>query len=139
MLAHAMHTLLAASITPLRQGGHAIDEEAIPPLVAHLHQHGVDGIFACGTTGEGVLLTLEERRRAALVFREACDGTLIIHCGAQTTADTAALASHAAQIEADGAAVIPPPYYELDEAAVLGHMLAAARACAPLPFYLYAF
>ncbi|MGZ4480860.1 MAG: dihydrodipicolinate synthase family protein [Gaiellales bacterium] len=132
-------SLYAASVTPLREGGSMLDDEAIGPLVEFLLAGGVDGVFACGTTGEGVLLTLDERRRAAVRFREACTGTLIVHCGAQTTADTATLAAHAAEIEADGAAVIPPPYYPLDDDALVEHFCAAAAACDPLPFYLYAF
>ena len=73
--------LLAASITPLRDGGATLDEDAIAPLVRHLRDGGVDGIFCCGTTGEGVMLTLDERQRAAAAFRSACDGELIVHCG----------------------------------------------------------
>ena len=134
-----MPLLLAASVTPLTTGGAGLDEDAIGPLVAYLEAGGVDGVFACGTTGEGVLLSDAERRRAAERFREACSRTLIVHCGAQTTAGTVALAAHAAEIGADGAAVIPPPYFQLDDAALVEHAVAAAAACAPLPFYLYAF
>ena len=61
------------------------------------------------------------------------------HCGAQTTADTATLAAHAAEAGAVGVSVIAPPYFALDERALLEHLAAAARACAPLPFYIYAF
>ena len=131
--------LLAASITPLRDGGASLDEAAIAPLVAHLRAGGADGIFCCGTTGEGVMLTIDERQRAAAAFRAACDGALIVHCGAQTTADTALLCGHAAAIGADGVAVIPPPYYPLSEQEQVEHFVAAAAACAPLPFYMYAF
>jgi dihydrodipicolinate synthase/N-acetylneuraminate lyase len=103
-------------------------------------EHGADGVFACGTTGEGILLSMEERRRTATLFRAALtSGLLIVHCGSQTTADTVALATHAAEIGADGVAVIPPPYFPLDEAALSAHFTAAAAACAPLPFFIYAF
>lgn len=131
--------LYAASVTPLQDGGTRLDEAAIEPLVRHLRDGGVDGVFCCGTTGEGVLLSTAERRRAAERFREACDGTLIVHCGTQSTAEAQKLAAHAAEIGADGVAVIPPPYYPLDEEALVDHFTAAAAACAPLPFYLYAF
>ena len=132
--------LYAASVTPLRDGGEALDDAAIEPLVAHLTaEGGADGIFCCGTTGEGILLRPQERRRAAELFRAACRGPLIVHCGAQTTAETAALAAHAAETGADGAAVIPPPYFPLDDDLLVEHFAAAAAACAPLPFYLYAF
>jgi dihydrodipicolinate synthase/N-acetylneuraminate lyase len=131
--------LIVAAVTPLRNHGRDVDLAAIAPCVAFLESHGADGAFACGTTGEGVLLTIDERRRAALAFREAVGGRLFVHAGAQTTADTCALASHAAEIGADAVAVIAPPYFPLDAAALTDHFVAAARACAPLPFYCYAF
>jgi dihydrodipicolinate synthase/N-acetylneuraminate lyase len=131
--------LYAASVTPLREGGSRLDEDAIEPLVRYLRKGGVDGVFCCGTTGEGVLLSTAERRRAAERFREACDGALIVHCGAQSTAETQELAAHAAEQGADGVAVIPPPYYPLDDESLVAHFTAAAAACAPVPFYLYAF
>ncbi|MGH2456454.1 MAG: dihydrodipicolinate synthase family protein [Candidatus Limnocylindria bacterium] len=137
-LAH--RPLIVAAATPLRDGGAILDEAAVWPMVGFLTGHGADGIFACGTTGEGILLSLEERRRAAVLFRAALtDGLLILHCGAQTTADTCALAAHAAEIGADGVAVIPPPYFPLDPDALTAHLVAAAAAAAPLPFFIYAF
>lgn len=133
------HEMIVAAVTPLADGGRRLDEAAIGPMVEFLEGHGADGLFACGTTGEGVLLSLEERRRAAVAFRNALRGRLIVHCGAQTTADTVELASHALEIGADAVGVIPPPYYRLDAEALTQHFVAAARACAPLPLYLYAF
>ena len=132
---------LAASVTPLRGGGQELDEEAIPSLVEFLAVGGVDGIFVLGTTGEGVLLAPDERRRAAELFVSAARARLavVVHCGAQTTAETTALCAHAAEIEADGVAVVAPPYYAFDEPALAAHFAAAARACEPVPFYLYEF
>ena len=131
--------LIVAAVTPLSDGGDAVDQSAIAPYAAFLEAHGADGVFSCGTTGEGVLLSLDERRRTAAAFRDAVDGTLIVHAGAQTTADTVALAAHAAEIGADAVAVIAPPYFALDADALTAHFVAAARACAPMPFYCYAF
>jgi dihydrodipicolinate synthase/N-acetylneuraminate lyase len=131
--------LIVASVTPLADAGERLDEEAIWPLVAFMAQRGADGVFACGTTGEGILLSLEERRRAAVAFRAAVRGRLIVHAGAQSTRDTAQLAAHAAEIGADGVAVIPPPYFPLDATALAAHFVAAARACDPLPFFIYVF
>jgi dihydrodipicolinate synthase/N-acetylneuraminate lyase len=129
---------LAAAATPLKDDGAALDEDTFGPLVDFLAGGGLDGILALGTTGEGILLSARERRRAAELFLE---GRLdvIVHAGAQTTADTVALAAHAAQIGAHGVAVIAPPYFQLDEAALLAHFSAAAAACAPTPFYVYEF
>jgi dihydrodipicolinate synthase/N-acetylneuraminate lyase len=130
----------AASVTPLRGGGEELDEDAIGPLVDFLAR-SVDGILALGTTGEGILLSLEERERAAAAFVEAARGrvSLIVHCGAQTTRETSRLAAHACACGADAVAAIGPPYFAFDEAALLDHFAAAAAACAPCPFYLYEF
>lgn len=131
--------LIAAAVTPLTADGTQVDEAAIAPMTSFLEAHGVDGVLACGTTGEGILLEPAERRRVAEAFRRALAGRLIVHCGAQATAQTVELATHAAGIGADGVAVIPPPYFRLDEPALLAHFVAAAQACAPTPFYCYAF
>jgi dihydrodipicolinate synthase/N-acetylneuraminate lyase len=129
---------LAAAVTPLRDDGAALDEEAFGPYLEFLAAAGLDGILALGTTGEGILLSAAERRRAAELF---LDGPLpvIVHCGAQTTAETTALAGHAAEMGAPGVAVISPPYYALDDESLLAHLAAAANACAPVPFYVYEF
>src|SRR6476661_2477742 len=132
---------LAAAVTPLRDEGEALDDRAFAPYVEYLRAGGLDGILALGTTGEGILLSPHERRRAAALFVEAAGDAFdaAVHCGAQTTAETVALARHAAEIGADAVAVIGPPYYALDEEALVSHFAAAAKACAPLPFYLYEF
>jgi dihydrodipicolinate synthase/N-acetylneuraminate lyase len=132
---------LAAAATPLREGGAAVDEEAFGSLADFLVAGGLDGLLALGTTGEGILLSVPERKRVTECFLAASAGRLRIaaHCGAQTTADTVALAQHAAAAGADAVAVIAPPYFALDDRALLAHLAAAARACAPVPFYVYEF
>ncbi len=132
---------LAASVTPLMDHGSALDEDAFGPLVDFFVESGLNGILALGTAGEGILLGPEERRRAADLFLQASGRRLqvAVHCGAQTTADTVALSMHAAEVGADAVVVIGPPYFKLDEQAQYAHFLAAATACAPLPFYVYEF
>ena len=133
--------VLAASVTPLRERGSKLDDDAFGPLADFFVREGLDGILALGTAGEGILLSVEERRRVADLFLQACDRRLqvAVHCGAQTTADTVTLAAHAAEVGADAVVVIGPPYFPLDEKAQYGHFFAAATACAPLPFYVYEF
>ena len=132
---------IAAAATPLTHGGRDLDEVAVGPLTRFLADGGIDGALVCGTTGEGILLSPPERVRVAERFVEARpDGFQIaIHAGAQSTADTVALATHAKEIGADAVAVIAPPYFPLDEPALLEHLRAAAEACGPLPFYVYEF
>jgi dihydrodipicolinate synthase/N-acetylneuraminate lyase len=132
---------IAAALTPLTDGGARVDEDAIGPYVDFLAGAGLDGLLALGTTGEGILLSREERMRVAERYLEAADRRLAValHCGAQTTADTVHLAGHAAEAGADAVAVIGPPYYAFDARELLAHLEAAAAACAPTPFYVYEF
>jgi dihydrodipicolinate synthase/N-acetylneuraminate lyase len=129
---------LAAAVTPLRDDGAALDENAFGPYLDFLAAGGLDGTLVLGTTGEGILLSAAERRRAAELFLEG-PLPVIVHAGAQTTAETVALAEHAAASGAAGVAVIGPPYYALDDDSLLAHFVAAARAAEPAPFYVYEF
>jgi dihydrodipicolinate synthase/N-acetylneuraminate lyase len=132
---------LAAALTPLRDGGASLDEDVFIPYLDFLAEGGLDGILALGTTGEGILLSVEERKRATELFLGAAAGRLQVaaHCGAQSTADTIALVEHAAASGVEAVAVIGPPYFRLDDEALYEHFRRAAAACAPTPFYLYEF
>jgi dihydrodipicolinate synthase/N-acetylneuraminate lyase len=135
-----LHGALAAALTPLRDDD-TLDEEAFAPYADFLAAGGLDGLLALGTTGESLLFSVPERRRVAELFVEAARGKLqvAVNAGAQSTADTVALAAHAAAAGADAVAVIAPPYFPLDDDSVLAHLSAAAGACAPTPFYVYEF
>lgn len=136
-----LHGAIAASVTPLTVGGRGVDTSAIGTLVAFLAEGGVDGLLACGTTGEGVLLTVAERRAVtdAFISSRPSGFQVAIHAGAQTTADTIALAAHAQRTGADAVAVIAPPYFPLDAEELTRHLVSAANASDPLPFYVYEF
>src|SRR5262249_44126979 len=130
---------LAAALTPLTDAGEALDEAAVGPYVEFLVEGGVDGLLALGTAGEGVRPRVGQGRRAAQLFVEAAAGGLLVAvlCGAKSPWDTVELAAHAADSGADAVAVMAPPYFPLDEAELLVHLAAAARAADPTPFYVY--
>ena len=143
MLAYmtGLRGVFAAAVTPLTDGGARIDEEGIGHVARFLADAGADGALVCGTAGEGMVLSIAERKRALEAYLAAGGARLglMAHCGAQTTADTVALSAHAAEAGAVGVSVIAPPYFPLDDRALLEHLVAAAQACAPLPFYIYCF
>jgi dihydrodipicolinate synthase/N-acetylneuraminate lyase len=134
-----LHGAIAAAVTPLEDGGRSIDPDAFDGLVGFLANGGIDGLLACGTTGEGVLLSADERRHVAEAFLAVRPGDfqIAIHAGAQSTRDTVALSAHAREIGADAVAVIAPPDYPLGSRELFDHMRSAADACDPLPFYVY--
>lgn len=131
----------AAAVTPLTRDGAAVDLDGVSRLADFYASSELDGLLVLGTTGEGVLLSVVERRKAAEAFLSAAGSRLsvVVHCGAQSTRDTSALCAHAAEIGASGVAVIAPPYYAIDERSLERHFAAAADASAPVPFYVYEF
>ena len=140
-MSRRLHGAIAAAVTPLKDGGRTLDPDSFAPLVEFLVTGGVDGVLACGTTGEGVLLTAEERRHVVEAFLAVRpEGFQVaVHAGAQTTRDTVGLAAHALEIGADAVAVIAPPYFPLGARELFDHFRSAADACDPLPFYIYEF
>ena len=138
MSAERISGTLSAPATPLSDGGARLDEEAFGPLLEFYAASRLAGVLVLGTTGEGILLGHKERRRVAeLAVAGAGPLRVIVHCGAQSTAETSALAAHAAEAGADAVAVIAPPYFAFAADELVEYFAAAAAACAPLPFYLY--
>lgn len=134
-----LHGVVAAALTPLRERGGSLDTGGVAPLVELYLDAGLVGVLVAAASGESLLLTIAERRRLLAEFVAAADGRFAVaaHAGAHSTADTVALAAHAAEAGASAVAVAPPPYLPLDESALLAHFRAAAAACAPCPFYLF--
>jgi dihydrodipicolinate synthase/N-acetylneuraminate lyase len=135
----AVRGVLAAGVTPFRDGGGKIDGDAVGPLYAFYAEAGLDGVLALGTTGEGIMLDVDERKLVTRLALEASTIPVLVHAGAQTTAQSVEVAGYAAELGAGGVAAIGPPYFAFDEAELLAHFVAIADACAPLPFYIYEF
>ncbi|XP_045308569.1 N-acetylneuraminate lyase isoform X2 [Leopardus geoffroyi] len=103
--------LVAATITPMTEHGE-INFSVIGQYVDYLvEEQGVKNIFVNGTTGEGLSLSVSERRQVAEEWmtkgRNKLD-QVVIHVGALSLKESQELARHAAEIGADGIAVIAP-------------------------------
>jgi len=132
---------IAAAVTPFTPGGEELDLTAVGPLVELYASSGLQGVMLGGSTGEGILLSVAERCQLTEAFQREALGRLkvVVHAGAQTTRDTRLIAEHARDVRADAVSVIAPPYFRLDNVALLTHLVAAAKACSPTPFYIYEF
>lgn len=99
---------------------------------------GVDGFYLCGGTGEGLLLTLEERKRMTEATLKAVDGRgkVIVHVGEISTQAAVDLSQHAEASGADAISAIPPIYYGADRPALVEHYRRVASA-AQLPLFVY--
>ncbi|MYD11875.1 MAG: dihydrodipicolinate synthase family protein [Chloroflexi bacterium] len=133
-----IHGVICPTVTPLKRDG-AINPDAIRPLVDWLIDRGVAGIYPLGTTGEGPLFAIAERKAVAAVTVEAVAGRVpvIIHTGAISTGETIELTRHAQAVGADAASVITPWYFPLDDGALEAHYGAIYEAAPDFPIYLY--
>ncbi|XP_037530696.1 N-acetylneuraminate lyase [Nematolebias whitei] len=133
--------LVAATFTPFTSQGE-INLSVIGPYIDYLsEQQGVKGIFVNGTTGESMSLTVAERKVLAEKWCEKAKGRMnqvIVHVGCMSVKDSQELARHAAQIGADGIAVIAPFFFKPRNAETLRAFMKEVAAAAPnLPFYYY--
>lgn len=127
-----------ALVTPYAADG-SVDLARLRDIIAWLIERGVHGLWACGGTGEGLLLDEGERRAVAETAVDAARGRakVIVHVGALATRTAAALAAHAAQIGADGIACLPPFYWHLNDDAIVAHYQDVAAAAGDLPLFAY--
>jgi 4-hydroxy-tetrahydrodipicolinate synthase len=126
--------------TPFKTDGQ-IDYPAVRQLVDFLVTHGVDWLMPAGTTGEGLLLSLDERKALTecVVQQSAGRAPVIVHTGCLTTADTVELTRHAQAAGAMAASAITPYYYTFDDEALFNHFLSVARAVPDFPISMYSF
>ncbi len=129
--------IIPALLTPFAPDG-GLNLPALEDLTEFVLEAGVDGLYLCGSAGEGLLLSEDERRAVAETVAARVSGRVpvIVHVGALATSTSARLARHAREAGADAVASIPPFYYPLGEAEILGHYREIARA-ADLPLYAY--
>jgi len=130
--------LVAAPHTPMGADG-SVRVEGIDKLAELLARNGVAGAFVCGSTGEGLSLSLDERMAVAERWTAAGgDLRVIIHVGATSLVDAKVLAAHARQAGAWGVGAAAPAYFRPCDIDALADFCAEiAAAAAPLPFYYY--
>jgi N-acetylneuraminate lyase len=117
----------------------AFDPEAMRRIVRHQLKAGAHGFYVCGGTGEGLLLTREERQAVLETVLDEVNGRagVIAHIGAYHTADTIALASHASQAGADAIAALPPAYFYRPDAPALVHYYTDVAEAVEVPLLIY--
>jgi 4-hydroxy-tetrahydrodipicolinate synthase len=127
-------------LTPFNQNG-KVDIATLEKLVDFLIVHGIDGFLPCGTTGEGMLLSIEERKLVAetVVRQNRRRVYVMVHTGCITTAETIELTLHAQAIGADSASIITPYFFSYDDEALFEHYLAVANIVPDLPIALYCY
>jgi len=116
-----------------------VDYKAQGLLVERLVGHGIDGILFCGSIGEFPSLSLEEKKTFFKWAVEKVSGRawVLAGTGGTNVGETVELTKYCKMIGADGAVVISPYYFQLDERAL--HSYYASVAQVEFPIVLYNF
>lgn len=135
--ADRLNGLHTAIFTPLDLHGE-FKPEHYPALLAFQRNAGTDGVAVCGTNGEGVSLSINERKLAletAIRHRETL--TIIAGTGATSVVDAVDLTRHAAASGADAALVLPPFFFKAPSAQGLADYFRSIMDSADIPVLLY--
>jgi N-acetylneuraminate lyase len=134
-----LRNLVAATFTPFREDG-SLHLDRVQPVIDRVLAQGASALYVCGSTGEGPLLTTEERKAVAKAHVEAAAGRVpvVIQVGHNSIVEARELAEHAQAIGADAISATPPTYFKPDSMDNFIACLAEVAAGAPkLPFYYY--
>jgi len=127
----------SAIFTPYNPDG-TLNRQVLKRLIDYHVKVGLHGIYVGGSTGEGLLMNLDERKSLTEASVEYLDGrgNAIIHIGAVATRDAVELARHAEECGADAVSAIPPIFFGTSIEGITRHYTAIAEASA-LPFFVY--
>ena len=134
-----IHGLIDAPFTPFYENGE-VNYEPIPAYAALLARNGLKGVFINGSSGEGYMLTEEERMKLAEEWVKAvpADFKVIVHVSSTCVKSSRRLAEHAQAIGAWGIGAMAPPFPKVGRIEELVKYCEEIACGAPeLPFYFY--
>ena len=134
-----IHGLIDAPFTPFYANGE-VNYEPIQAYADLLARNGLKGVFINGSSGEGYMLTEEERRLLAEAWMKAVpkDFKVIVHVGSTCVKSSRRLAEHAQKIGAWGIGAMAPPFPKVNRIEELVKYCEEIACGAPnLPFYFY--
>ena len=127
-------------VTPLTKE-RTLDISSLEHLTDFLIEKGIHCLYPGGTTGEMMLMGMEDRKVLAetVVRQTAGRAVVYIQAGAVNQADTITLAKHAVDIGADGIGVVTPVFYKLSDRELVSYYQSVCRSVpSDFPVYLYA-
>lgn len=131
--------LIAAPFTPMDEKGELALEQ-IKALVQLYEKNGVHAAFICGSTGEGVSLTLEEKKQTMVQWGKVKGDQVkaLFMLGGTCLKEMQELALHARHSGMDGISILCPYYFKpANEAQLVVFCKAVAETVPELPFYYY--
>ena len=141
MKENRLQGLIVACCTPLKANG-SLHLEAVPLLVDHYRTSGVSGLYICGSTGEGISLTSEQRRATAEAFISAAAGDFVtlVNVSHNSVDEARSLGEHASKAGADVISAALPVYFDVETIDLAVQTIGEVASAAPnIPFYYYHF
>lgn len=135
-----LNGLIAATFTPFYEDG-TINTAIIPQYASFLKENGVAGAFVNGSSGEGVLLSSQERKMLTEAWAQHSDENfkVVVHVGSTSVAIAKDLAAHCADLPGVNAiASMAPNFFPSSEVPVIADYCRQVATAAPkTPFYYY--
>ena len=127
----------SALYTPFRKDG-SLNEEMVERAIEYGLSRGLKGFYLTGSTGEGFLLSKDERKRVYDRAVKTVKGRakLIAHIGCLSTDDAVELARYAAKVGIDWVSSVAPVYFGQSFEAAYDHYRRISGAT-DLPFMIY--
>ena len=128
-----------ALLTPFDKNG-AINVDSVKKLVDLNVKKGVNGFYVGGSSGEGLLLTVDERKQLFKAAAEANEGrtTLIAHVGTICTDHAIEMAKYAKEVGFDAISAVAPYYYGFGYDAIKNYYLDIVNSV-DMPMIIYNF
>ena len=134
-----LHGLVAASFTPMDETG-AINLSVIDEYADLMANSGMEGVFVCGTTGESLSMTVEERKQTMAQWVQSSGGRfkVIAHVGSNSQVEAIDLARYAQEVGVDAIGAMAPCFFKPENVKnLVDFFTPIAHAAADLPFYYY--
>ncbi len=131
--------IFPAMPTPFSRDGLEVMTDAIPALSHALLDEGADGLFVCGTTGEGPLLSAEEKITVIEVTVNAVKNRapVIAQIGCGDFSGTIMLAKRAKTLGVKAVSVLQPWFFQYDDEAQFNYLSLIAKELGDFPMFLY--
>lgn len=116
-----------------------VSPERVQSFTQYLIDKGVKGLYVCGSSGECIYQSVEERKLVLENVMKIAKGkiTIIAHVACNNTRDSMELAKHAESQGADAIAAIPPIYFHLPEYSIADYWNAISDAAPNTDFIIY--
>ncbi len=133
-----LYGVVCASVCPMREDG-SIDLKGVRRLTRHLIEGGINCLYPNGTNGESLSLTLNERFEVAraILGENAGEAVFYNQCGASSVAESYAHVRFTRDLGADGAGLMTPVFFPVDEAAMRKYFADILPEVKDMPVYAY--